>query len=128
VEDGHDRRKGGIAGAQSRSTSETAELDAAARVLRALQGTPDSLSFVGDLPTGLGATQRADITLTVSRGRVVLRWTPHRHEVSIAPAPEPTGIELVGSVDHLELAYWGSASPAQAVGWRVQWTGPLSPN
>jgi len=136
--------------AQSRRTSETAELDAAARVLRALlsgmtylpsasfapgaasspglKGTADSLSFISDLPTGLGDTQRADITLMVSRGRLVLRWTPHRHEVSIAPAPEPTETELVRSVDHLELAYWGSASPDQAVGWRVQWDGPPSPH
>ena len=135
--------------AQSRRTGETAELDAAARVLRALlsgitsspsasfapgaasssglKGTADSLSFVGDLPTGLGTAQRADITLMVSRGRLVLRWTPHRHEVSIAPAPEPTETELVRSVDHLELAYWGSASPAQAGGWRVQWDGPTIP-
>ena len=131
-------------------TGETAELDAAARVLRALlsgitysasasfapgaasspglKGTADNLSFVGDLPTGLGTTQRADITLMVSRARLVLRWTLHRHEVSIAPAPEPTETELVRSVDHLELAYWGSASPDQAVGWRVQWDGPPSPH
>jgi general secretion pathway protein J len=133
--------------AQSSRTGETAELDAAARVLRALlsgityspsasfapgaassprlKGTADSLSFVGDLPTGLGTTQRADITLMVSRGRLVLRWTPHRHEVSVAPAPEPIETELFRSVDHLELAYWGSDSPGQAVGWRVQWAGPV---
>jgi general secretion pathway protein J len=135
--------------AQSRRTGETAELDAAARVLRALlseityspsasvapgaasspglKGTADSLSFVGDLPTGLGTTQRAAITLMVSRGRLVLRWTSHRHEVSIAPAPEPTETELVRSVDHVELAYSGSASPDQAAGWRVQWDGPTIP-
>ena len=135
--------------AQSRRTGETAELDAAARVLRALlsgitylpsasfapgaasypglNGTADSLSFVGDLPTGFGTTQRADITLMVSRGRLVLRWTAHRHEVSIAPAPEPTETELFRGVDHLELAYWGSASPGQAVGWRVEWAGPTIP-
>jgi hypothetical protein len=63
----------------------------------------------------------------VSRARLVLRWTLHRHEVSIAPAPEPTETELVRSVDHLELAYWGSASPDQAAAWRVQWDGPVIP-
>jgi general secretion pathway protein J len=136
-------------GAQSRRTGETAELDAAARILRtllsgiapsptagfgpgaagspALKGTADSFSFVGDLPTGLGTTQRAEITLTLSRGRLVLRWTPHRHELSVAPAPEPTETELVRSVDHLELAYWGSPSPDQAAGWRTQWDGPAIP-
>ena len=98
--------------AQSRRTGETAELDAAARVLRTLlsgitpspaagfgaggasspemKGTADSFSFVSDLPTGLGTTRRADITLALSQGRLVLRWTPHRHELSISPAPEPT--------------------------------------
>ena len=135
--------------AQSRRTGETAELDAAARVLRTLlsgitpspaagfgaggasspemKGTADSFSFVSDLPTGLGTTRRADITLALSQGRLVLRWTPHRHELSISPAPEPTETELVRSVDRLELSYWGSPSPDQAAGWRTQWDGLAIP-
>jgi general secretion pathway protein J len=135
--------------AQSRRAGETAELDAAARILRillsgiapsasagfgpaasaapGLKGTAESFAFIGDLPTGLGTTQRADITLTLSRGRLVLRWTPHRHELSIAPAPEPTETELVRRVDGLELAYWGSPSPDQAAGWQTQWDGPAIP-
>ena len=135
--------------AQSRRIGETAELDAAARVLRTLlsgmtpspaagfvaggasspetKGTADSFSFVGDLPTGLGTTRRADVTLTLSQRRLVLRWTPHRHELSISPAPEPTETELVRSVDRLELSYWGSPSSDQAAGWRTQWDGPAIP-
>jgi general secretion pathway protein J len=135
--------------AQSHRTGETAELDAGARVLRMLlsgiapsssagfgaggagtaelKGTADSLSFVGDLPTGLGSTQRANITLMLSRERLVLRWTPHNHELSTAPAPEPIETELVRGVDRLELAYWGSAAPDQAAGWRSQWDGPAIP-
>jgi general secretion pathway protein J len=135
--------------AQSRRTGETAELDAAARVLRSLlsgitpspsagfgaggasapemKGTADSFSFVGDLPTGLGTTRRADITLTLSHGQLVLRWTPHRHELSISPAPEPSETELIRGVDRLELSYWGSPSPDQAAGWRTQWDGPAIP-
>src|SRR6202035_919780 len=111
--------------AQSRRVGETAELDAAARILRALlsgiapspslgpavgaaggpelKGSAASLAFVGDLPTGLGTTQRADITLELSRGRLVLRWTPHRHELSTAATP-PTETELVGNVERLDLA------------------------
>ncbi len=71
--------------AQARRIGETEELDATARVMRslltgipilpvtaadtapqaiAITGEADSLAFVGDLPTGLGATRRADITLT----------------------------------------------------------------
>ena len=85
-------------GAQTRRVGETGELDAGARVLRVmlggisaspagsvgrgaagttkLEGRSDSLAFVGDLPTGLGTTRRADITLELVQERLVLRWTP----------------------------------------------------
>jgi general secretion pathway protein J len=135
--------------AQSRRIGEIAELDAAARTLRTLltgiglspsaatpvgstgapefKGSADSLAFVGDLPTGLGTTRRADLVLALRQGRLLLRWTPHRHELSIAPAPEPIDVELVRGVDRLELAYWGAPSPEQAPGWRDQWDGPGIP-
>ena len=135
--------------AQSRRVGETAELDAAARILRALlsgiapppsfgpaagaaggeelKGSTASLAFVGDLPTGLGTTQRADITLELSRGRLVLRWTPHRHELSTAPAPPPTETELVSNVERLDLAYWGNSPSGQETGWQAQWDGPAIP-
>jgi general secretion pathway protein J len=134
--------------AQSRRVGETAELDAAARILRALlsgiapspsvgptggagglelKGSAASLAFVGDLPTGLGTTQRADITLELSRGRLVLRWTPHRHELSTAAASPPTETELVGNVERLDLAYWGTPPSGQETGWQAQWDGPAIP-
>lgn len=134
--------------AQSRRVGETAELDAAARILRALlsgiapspsvgptggagglelKGSAASLAFVGDLPTGLGTTQRADITLELSRGRLVLRWTPHRHELTTAAASPPTETELVGNVERLDLAYWGTSSSGQETGWQAQWDGPAIP-
>ncbi|MGC2201827.1 MAG: prepilin-type N-terminal cleavage/methylation domain-containing protein [Stellaceae bacterium] len=135
--------------AQSRRVGETAELDATARILRTLlsgiapppsfafgagaaggvelKGTAETLAFIGDLPTGLGTTQRADITLQLSRGRLVLRWTPHRHELTSAPAPEPTETELVRNVEHLDLAYWGAIPPEQSAGWHPQWDGPAIP-
>jgi hypothetical protein len=91
-----------------------------------LKGSAGSLAFVGDLPTGLGTTQRADITLELSRGRMVLRWTPHRHELSTAAATPPTETELVGNVERLDLAYWGT-SPSQETGWQAQWDGPAIP-
>jgi general secretion pathway protein J len=136
--------------AQSRRIGSTAELDAAARILRALlngiapppaaglgiangtaaelKGTAASLVFVGDLPTGLGTTQRADITLELSQGRLILRWTPHRHELVISPAPEPTVTELIRRVEGLDLSYWGTPSPAQTAGWQGQWHGPGVPD
>ena len=135
--------------AQSRRVGETAELDAAARILRALlsgiapppafgpavggtggeqlKGTAASLAFVGDLPTGLGTTQRADITLELSGGRLVLRWTPHRHELSTAAASPPTETELVSNVERLDLAYWGTSPSGQETGWQAQWDGPAIP-
>lgn len=134
--------------AQSRRVGETAELDAAARILRALlsgiapppsgpaagaaggvelKGSAASLAFVGDLPTGLGTTQRADITLEMNGGRLVLHWTPHRHELSTAAAAPPTETELVGNVEHLDLAYWGRSPSGQETGWQSQWDGPAVP-
>lgn len=135
--------------AQSRRVGETAELDSAARVLRTLlsgitptpsaglgaaggadvelKGTADSLVFVGDLPTGLGTTRRADLTLALSRGRLVLRWSPRRHEVASAPAAQPTETELIGNVKQIDLAYWGSPSADQTAGWQREWAGPAIP-
>ena len=127
-------------GAQTRRLSETAELDAGARVLRMLltnmtalspgnvgtgAATPnaaipnigassDKLTFVGDLPTGLGTTRRANITLELNQERLVLRWTPRRHERTTAPEPEPIETELIRGVERLEFAYLGGgfARPA----------------
>jgi general secretion pathway protein J len=130
-------------GAQTRRVGETADLDAGARVLRRLvsgislhspggiflgasstekfEASPDSLTFVGDLPTGFGTTRRADITLELHEGRLMLRWTPRRHELSTAPPPEPIKTELIRGVERLDLAYWGSPSPGQPASWQSQW-------
>jgi general secretion pathway protein J len=130
-------------GAQTRRVGETGELDAGARVLRVLlggilapppgvagrgaagtaklEGRPDSLAFVGDLPTGLGTTRRANITLELAQDRLVLRWTPRRHELTTEPAPEPIETELIRGVERLDFAYWGSPSAPQSAGWQAQW-------
>jgi general secretion pathway protein J len=57
---------------------------------------------------------------------MVLRWTPHRHELSTAAATPPTETELVGNVERLDLAYWGT-SASQETGWQAQWDGPAIP-
>jgi general secretion pathway protein J len=133
---------------QTRRISETEDLAATARTLRtllsgipilpataadpapqgiAITGDADRLAFVGDLPTGLGATRRADITLALQAGRLVLSWAPHRRERAGAPTVAPAETELIRGVERLELAYFGVASPGQPPGWHAQWAGPELP-
>jgi general secretion pathway protein J len=133
--------------AQSRRLGEAADLDAAERTLRhllssiptspggdtaagslAFDGRSDRLAFVGDLPTGLGTTQLANIDLELKGRRLILSWTPHRHEISSAPPPKPIETEIVGGVKRLELAYWGSTDPDQPAVWQSQWQGPQLPD
>jgi general secretion pathway protein J len=129
-------------GVQNRQIKGTAEVDTGARVLRTLlteipllpasaangggsaiaisfAGEADTLSFVGDLPTGLGGTRRTDITLMLSRRRLVLLWSPHHHE-STSELPARSEVELIRHVERLELAYWGS-SPNGRSEWLQQW-------
>jgi general secretion pathway protein J len=135
--------------AQLRHIGETAELDSAARVLRQLltgipaspenssgnadagttimAGTEDHFTFIGDLPTGLGTTQRADVTLELRRNRLVLLWAPHRHEIASGPAPELSEVELIRGVDRFDLAYRAPAVLNQPGGWVVKWDGPTPP-
>lgn len=142
--------RGGLAlwSAQQRRLGETADLDNSARLLRtlltgiaaapdngsaggapdeAITGESDHLSFVGDLPTGLGATRRADITIALHRHRLVLSWTPHLHQISTGPAPRPTETELIAGVSRVEFSYWGSTSPDQPAAWQTRWDGPAAP-
>jgi len=135
--------------AQTRRSAETAELDATARVLRGLltaipvgsaaagrgaaasaiafEGRADRLGFVGDLPTGFGDTRRADITIVLRGGRLMLAWTAHRHEASGGTAPPPTEVELIRGVEGLEFAYWGDPAGGSAAQWLMQWDGPALP-
>jgi general secretion pathway protein J len=133
--------------AQARRMGQTEELDATARIVRsllsgmpilpisgadispqaiAITGEADHLNFVGDLPTGLGTARRSDITLEERAGRLILAWTPHRHEAAGATPVVPTETELIRGVEHLEIAYFG-ASPGQVPLWRAQWPGPRLP-
>jgi general secretion pathway protein J len=136
-------------GVQNRQISSTAELDSAARVLRTLlsgipilpaaaanarnppiaiafAGKADKVTFVGDLPNGLGGNQRAEITLMLHDGRLVLVWSPHRHELAGA-VPAATETELMSRVDRLQLAYWGAPSTGPPESWLAEWDGPLLP-
>jgi general secretion pathway protein J len=142
--------RAGIAlwGAQQRRVGETAGLDAGARIRRTLligisvppsngtggsdadnvfKGDAGHLSFVGDLPTGLGTTRRADISVALRKGGLALSWTPHLHEILLGPPPAPSDTELVANVARLEIAYWGSTAPDQPAAWQTQWEGPAPP-
>ena len=133
--------------AESRRIGQTAELDAAARALRrllmdipvqpagerngssrsaVLAGETERFTFVGDLPTGFGATRRADITLDFHQGRLRLLWRQRRHEAT-AGAPATGFTDVVGGIAHLEFAYWGRSSEDQPAGWHAQWEGPQVP-
>lgn len=140
----------GIWNIQSRQVNKTWDLDASARLLRTLltqiptspaasinPGSPavaiafvgkaDQLSFVGDLPTGLGADRRADISLQLIGKRFVVDWKPHRHELA-GPAPAESVSEILRGVDRLEFAYWGLPSPVALPTWLAAWDGPNLPD
>ena len=134
--------------AQRREVSKIRDLDATARVLRALltgipqivpggfaagpqgrggvRGTADAFVFVGDMPTGLGTTRRADIRLELRGTQLVLLWAPHRHEV-LRQMPRPRETVLFVGVKSLQIAYMGNSNPAQPAAWVSLWPGPGIP-
>jgi general secretion pathway protein J len=134
--------------AQRRELDKTQNLDAAARILRELltgipqvppagfaagaegrggiRGTSHAFTFVGDMPTGIGTTLRADIRLELLGQQLVLLWAPHRHEL-LAKPPQPRETELVGGIKDLELGYWGSRTPLRPPTWLSRWRGPGIP-
>jgi general secretion pathway protein J len=135
--------------AQQRRLGTTAELDAAQRLLRTvlgrlpvspdgsrlvvgrtgsgLVGEADRVNFVGDLPTGLGPNRRAEMSLFVQDRRLVLSWTPHRHERSLAPPPTAAETALLQGVEKIELAYWAAPTGGEAPGWQSRWTASEPP-
>jgi general secretion pathway protein J len=133
---------------QTRRNATIAELDATARVFRnvltsipilpagasgtaplaiGFKGEPTRITFVGELPTGIGGRQRADIAIEIKLGRVVMAWVPHHHETPVGPPPAPTETELISNVDDLQFAYWGKTNPNSAPAWLTQWDGPALP-
>ena len=135
--------------AQRHRLADTAQLDASARLLRNLltaipqiapdgfakgeegeegvRGTVREFTFVGDMPTGLGTTRRADMRLELDRHRLVLLWAPHAHEQLVGAPPRPSETELVGAVESLQLAYWSLPAAGQPAHWVEVWRGPGTP-
>jgi general secretion pathway protein J len=135
--------------AQTEQIARIAQLDAVERLLRELfssipsplaarfiggaataselEGSADHVSFIGRLPTGLGTTRRAHMTLEQRGKRLVLLWTPAPHETLLGPPPPPVATVLLGGVGRLDLAYWGALLPNQPAAWQTQWKGMLLP-
>jgi general secretion pathway protein J len=127
----------------------TADLDAAMRVIRrilkripvttgderpagtaegpAFRGEPDRVSLIGDLPTGLGQSRRAEITLFVRNEALILAWTPHLHRRLLGPLPPASETEIVRGIARLDLAYWGAPLPDQPAGWQARWEDATAP-
>jgi general secretion pathway protein J len=139
----------GVWNMQARRVGDVADLASAARVLRmllngipllpaanvtpgspplaiAVAGTADRLAFVGDLPNGLGAPRRADITLFLTGDRLVLSWKPHRPELAGTPQAS-SDAELLRGIARLQFAYFGPPAPDSPMGWLTQWDGPILP-
>jgi hypothetical protein len=132
--------------AQNVRRAEVAEVDPSRRILRALlttipiqptvdsgpvaigfKGLPDRIFLVGELPTGLGVSQRVDMTIHLLANRAVISWVPHHHESSQAVAPIPNDTELIRGVDRLEFAYWGKASLVSGEAWLTDWDDTVLP-
>lgn len=129
--------------AQVHRLDQTADLDAAMRILRSLlsqlpvnaagdrlltasdgsgfKGEADRVSFVGNLPTGLGTTRLAEMTLAVENGRLVLSWRPHHHEQLLGPPPPLVRTVLLSGVERFQLAYWGSPNNSGTASWHATW-------
>src|SRR5712691_13072809 len=131
---------------QTRRIATTAELDSTARVLRAVlttmpiqpaalgapvslgfEGRADQITLIGQLPCGLGSFRRVDMTIYPRVSRIVISWTPHRHDPPEAAKPPPIATELIRDVDRLEFAYWGSPGEGLPPAWLARWDGPDLP-
>lgn len=138
----------GVWNVQARQINRTKDLDATARILRTVltqipaaastnpasppaaivfTGKADELELVGNLPTGLGTDSYADLALHLNAKRLVLNWSPHRHELA-DPVAAANVTEILRGVERLDLAYWGPPSPNAPSTWLAGWDGPTLPN
>ncbi len=127
--------------AQARLVAGREDLDTVARALRRLvehmdPGTelepvhldagPHALAFPTELPAGTVLQQPSiDAALLVTgAGQLVLRWTPRRHAVRLAPPSPPRETNLLRGVAGLDIAYW---RPSSGGAWVSEWPGPGLP-
>lgn len=126
---------------QGRAVDAVDELDATDRALRGLieqmdpggriemadiDGTDRMLRFTTELPVAASALpqRRAEVLLLVDRRhRLLMRWTPSPHVVSLVRS-SPDEVVLLEGVDHIEISY-RPANPGAA--WETIWQSPAPP-
>jgi len=87
-----------------------------------LHGSAQRVSFITELPIyGDGQMQRADVSLSAEAGRLVLRWTPHRHAELYGGEPDMQETVMLDGVERLDLAYWASGA------WSGAWSADKLP-
>lgn len=84
-----------------------------------LRGAARALSFTTELPVyGAAVAQRADVALSAEAGRLLLRWTPHRHVEPFGAAPAWQETMVLDGVERVEFAYRAAgASGAWSSSW-----------
>jgi general secretion pathway protein J len=130
---------------QERLAAERDQLDATDRALRQLvshieadesrkaswlAGEPHSFAFTTTLPSVVAlTTRRADVTLMVDkRHRLVLRWTPHLHEMMLGAPPRASEVELLSGMERVVFSYWrGVGANGAPAGWQPVWADPVPP-
>lgn len=90
-----------------------------------LDGEPNRMDFVSDLPTAIGGGGRYDVTLELAEGgRLLLRWRPHARAASSGKTEPYVDTELMRGVAALEIRYFAPATPDQPGGWLSEWRQP----
>jgi general secretion pathway protein J len=90
-----------------------------------MTGSADRVVFTSDLPLAAAAAdRRADMMLRFDKGRLILRWTPHRHAQPIGGAPPPQEEILLTNLQGLTISYWPRPPGS---GWQAAWASPGLP-
>lgn len=90
-----------------------------------LRGTAQDVALVTDLPVSVaGQVQRASLVLLAEGGRLLLRWTPHRHALLSGATPAWQDVVMLDGVERIELAYRSAGATGA---WRASWNAEKLP-